>query len=267
MLKKMARMLIQLWCDIKWSRGRKWVMENKAVMIEEAKVFLSEQGLIKSGETMDSLARKWSDYVKKIFKPSEPGAFYLAWTREVGAANIAANIMDQFARPYIPAGLFNNAKNSPHVLDFGCGTAVISLLWQRTQSPDCALFLADVDNLGREFTAYQKQKYPKLAIELLPIDLAGVPDESMDIILCVHVLEHIANPVAVLKMLDSKLKRNGKIFLEAPWGGHPEHIQEAIEDWKNGDGAGFLKKRYRLIEHLNPFTAYRNELSGIYEKK
>lgn len=236
-------------------------------MFEEAKAFLSERGLIKSGETMELLAQKWPDYVKKIFQPSESGAFYLAWTSEVGAANIAANIMDQFARPYIPAGLFVNVKNGQHVLDFGCGTAAISLPWQRTQSPNCSLFLADIDNLGREFTAYQKQKYPKLAIELLPIDLAGLPDESMDIILCVHVLEHISNPVAVLKMLDSKLKKNGKIFLEAPWGGHPEHIQEAIEDWKNRDGAGFLKNRYRLIGYLNPFTAYRGELSGIYEKK
>ena len=42
------------------------------------------------------------------------------------------------------------------------------------------------------------------------------PNEKFDLIVCSHVLEHIAQPLKTLKLLERHLDRDGKIFIEVP---------------------------------------------------
>lgn len=267
MFKNIARTVVQLWCDRKWASGKSWIECNKSHVITEAMLFLIEQGLVNPDDSIEFLAESWPDHRSEIFDPHDTEKFYLSWTQSAGAANIAANIIDQFSRPYIIKELLNRDRDHTSLLDFGCGTAAVSLLWQKTVTPQATLYLADVNNLSRDFTAYFRAKNANIKIELSPLTLDNIPFESLDIILCIHVLEHIANPVEVLKLLHSKLKKNGTILLEAPWGGHPEHIQEAIDDWKAENGDAFLRNNYKLEHHLNPFITYNKGLSGVYTKK
>lgn len=106
-------------------------------------------------------------------------------------------------------GWANLAKFEPHirpedtVLDFGCSAG----------------YLLDNIRCSR-----------KLGIELNPIPrglaiakgyevyerTASVPDESVDVVISNHVLEHTKNPLGELELLHSKLKCGGKIVLAVP---------------------------------------------------
>ena len=58
--------------------------------------------------------------------------------------------------------------------------------------------------------------YSKLNIVSDIIDIP-LDDESLDVILCVEVLEHVENPLLVFKEFSRLLKKNGKLILTAPF--------------------------------------------------
>ena len=58
--------------------------------------------------------------------------------------------------------------------------------------------------------------YSKLNIVSDIIDIP-LDDESLDVILCVEVSEHVENPLLVFKEFSRLLKKNGKLILTAPF--------------------------------------------------
>lgn len=48
-------------------------------------------------------------------------------------------------------------------------------------------------------------------------DMSLLPDEFADLIISTHVLEHVDNPLGILKGLYEKLKQNGKIVFIVPF--------------------------------------------------
>jgi SAM-dependent methyltransferase len=48
--------------------------------------------------------------------------------------------------------------------------------------------------------------------------LTDVPDESVDAILMVEVIEHLDDPMAVLAILRTKLRQDGRLFVTTPVG-------------------------------------------------
>ncbi|WXG42745.1 MAG: methyltransferase domain-containing protein [Promethearchaeati archaeon SRVP18_Atabeyarchaeia-1] len=228
---------------------------------------MSERGFLRNGQSMEDLRQKWPSYVADLFDPSSPARFYLGWNGDVGASNIPANIIDQFSRPHIAYALIRqfgrNHQFKGSLLDFGCGTAAVSLSWQVTCANQSGLLLSDFENLPREFVRYYIKKYPRFRRELVDIDLKEIPDYSIDGILCIHVLEHLPNPTTLFKLISSKLKTGGIFIVEAPWGGHPEHLKEAPTDWNEEGGKELLSTEYTMLKKMNPYVS----LSGVYKKK
>ncbi len=239
----------------------------KECYIEEAEEFLRERKLLHDEENLRTLSRKWESYVAKNFDRKSPESFYEKWTGEIGASNIAANILDQFSRNYVFAALkmifAQENTYSGSILDFGCGTAAVSVTWQRLFAPSSTLILADVNNLAREFLQFQQLRYPQYRLRLSSITLNEIPDSAVDIVLCIDVLEHLRFPSNTFKTIAKKIKPAGYLIIQAPWLGHPEHLEEAPIDWENGGGKSLLEEKFLRIAQMNPAVC----LSGIYVKR
>jgi 2-polyprenyl-3-methyl-5-hydroxy-6-metoxy-1,4-benzoquinol methylase len=61
--------------------------------------------------------------------------------------------------------------------------------------------------------ATQKLNIPTIASTL---DAAALPDESADVVLMLHVIEHLPDPVATLREINRVLKPGGHLVLETP---------------------------------------------------
>ena len=246
---------------------RKWIDEAREACLEEALDFLRPRGFCDTRDAMDALAAEWSGYVAATFDPAASEAFYGTWTGRMGAANIPTNIRDQFTRDYVVAALAlvfaPPYAFAGDLLDFGCGTAAISLAWRADFAPRSRLFLADVDNLPREFVKYRLDRRRERDVHLVGVDLCEVADGSLDLILCVDVLEHLRTPSDTFRLLDRKLKSGGVLILEAPWSDEGEHLACAPVDWEKNGGQELLDTRYHRLGRM----ASGIPLSGLYWKK
>lgn len=70
------------------------------------------------------------------------------------------------------------------------------------------------------------------------------PGEKFDLIICSHVLEHVAQPVRILKLIASHLNEEGQIFIEVP-----------LEVWKRPP------LHEEPVTHINFFTP--NSLNNL----
>jgi SAM-dependent methyltransferase len=66
----------------------------------------------------------------------------------------------------------------------------------------------DSSNFSRRFCETKGIKYIR--------NFSEIKNKSMDIVLIAHTLEHVDNPLAVLKLIKNKLKENGKIIVAVP---------------------------------------------------
>lgn len=244
-----------------------WIREARRLFLGEAALFLRERSLLPPEKTLQSLMDEWPKFIEQHFNPNEPDAFYRGWNGEVGASNLLVNIVDQFGRAIIVSAL-DAVFASPYAfrgawLDYGCGTAAISLNWQRTYAPGSILYLSDVENLAREFVRHSVACRPECDVRLVDIDLETIPDGSLDFVMSVDVLEHLPNPSATYMKVHRKLRSGGMALLQAPWGNHPEHLDEAPIDWASNGGARLLETKYIKVAHVNLDV----EFSGLYWKR
>jgi hypothetical protein len=264
---KISRRLNVLLYDLRSIDIRKEFVPMRMEMLKEAAGFLAEKRLIGQDTDIEALGKEWPELVRTSFNPSDPDAFYSKWTGPAGASNIIANITDQFKRYYMFGAMSrsigrNNGFDGT-ILDFGCGTGALSMAWQRRYCRKSKLLLADVDNLAAEFVRYQALKHRECRIEQRDISLSELPDLSVDVLICAHVLEHLKNPSEVFGLIEGRIKNGGFLILDAPWGGHPEHLPEAPVNWEKNGGALLLREKYEKTGGLNPYPG----LSGIFRKK
>jgi SAM-dependent methyltransferase len=140
----------------------------------------------------------------------------------------------------------------PRVLDFGAGigTDVIGFA-ERGYS----VFFADVPGITAEFTKHRLRRRGLEAV-FLPVtrDIPAVPG-MFDIILCFDVLEHVPNPMDILRLFHRHLSSRGIAAIVATFedaGNHPCHLHSNFAE-AQGDGWYKTMKRtgWRLVEgHL-----------------
>ena len=145
------------WFNEKWFWSRRWknyesfCQESRRRFLSDAACFLKSKGLVAHESDLDELKNRWGEHVAVLFDSRHSQEFYRNWTGAVGASNLIANIWDQCSRSYLVFALAKYANGiTGQVLDYGCGTASISLSWQRTYAPASQLLLADVENLARQ---------------------------------------------------------------------------------------------------------------------
>lgn len=105
-------------------------------------------------------------------------------------------------------------KNKPfHLLDIGCGNDMPSRA--KYYFPHCHYAAVDCTNyyIG---TDQEKLIDAFYQVDLSEKGLESVPNESQDIIILSHVLEHLKDPYKIVEEAAQKLKKGGKIYLEFP---------------------------------------------------
>jgi SAM-dependent methyltransferase len=100
------------------------------------------------------------------------------------------------------------------MLDVGCGNHAVSKA--KKWFKNCAYSGVDRDNYNNEVSDYgQMEKFYK--VDLRHVEgLDAIPDEAYDVVLMVHVLEHLNNGNAVLNVLVDKVKPGGGFYIEFP---------------------------------------------------
>ena len=117
---------------------------------------------------------------------------------------------------------FQKILYNKDILDFGCGWGGFLKSLKKTKS------LNGVE-LRKECINYIKLNLKKIKI----LDNINSFNKNFDVITMFHVLEHIPYQVETLKLLKSKLKKNGKIIIEVP---HAEDfliLQDELKEFKN----------------------------------
>ena len=120
------------------------------------------------------------------------------------------------------AGQFKKYLKNKNILDFGCG-------WGG--------FLANLKNykylngieLRNECINYIRKNKKKINVS----NNIHLFKHKFDVITMFHVLEHIPHQIETLKLLKSKLRKNGKIIIEVP---HAEDfliLQDELKEFKN----------------------------------
>jgi len=100
---------------------------------------------------------------------------------------------------------FDDIKKNQKVFEFGCG------LGQN-------IFLLP-NAIGYDISKFCLKFAKKKGIKIIT-NIKDIKNDSFDVVLCSHVLEHVENPYKILKILKNKLKVGGKLILILPIENH-----------------------------------------------
>jgi len=108
----------------------------------------------------------------------------------------------------IEKNAFLRAENAPSVLDIGCATgALLAYLRDRGWR---------VTGVEISPGAVYAQKERGLDVRNIPLEEINFPQESFDVILASHLVEHLNDPRSFFTELNRILKKDGYIFITTP---------------------------------------------------
>lgn len=139
------------------------------------------------------------------------------------------------------------------VLDAGIGTGAMSAAFSNLVSCDVDLLGVDLSSkmLGQ---ARNKIRKPNINMHTLKADLSELPisDDTFDVILMAHVVEHLADPIPVLSELNRVLKPGGIMiacitrrspfgrYIQLVWRTHQVE-SETAQSWMSAAGFEALR--------------------------
>jgi 2-polyprenyl-3-methyl-5-hydroxy-6-metoxy-1,4-benzoquinol methylase len=97
----------------------------------------------------------------------------------------------------------------PRMLDVGCGAGELVYLMHRAGVDAAGL------EPGVEFAEFARRTL-RVPVQTATVDAATVPDASQDLVTMFHALEHVPDPLAVLRTVRKWLKRGGHLVVEVP---------------------------------------------------
>jgi len=110
-----------------------------------------------------------------------------------------------------PDSLFNAIKNlkaTDKVLDYGCGSGTHGIA---CAEKGCEVYAVDVSKKMKDFTKARYKLYN------LPVKIRSskqkLPKNYFDFIICVDLIEHIPEPIELLRKLIGCLKQGGVLYI------------------------------------------------------
>jgi 2-polyprenyl-3-methyl-5-hydroxy-6-metoxy-1,4-benzoquinol methylase len=145
--------------------------------------------------------------------------------------------------------------------EYGCGVAPVTA-WLRPRFPRWRYTLVDLPTPALEFARWRFRDHPN--VEAVSPGLgADLPlARGYDVITCMDVLEHVVNPLEVVRHLVEHLKAGGTLhlnFIHAPGG---ENLAEAAEE--RADTLAYLGRTLRAEVPLH--VEVPDEVYGRYVK-
>ena len=142
------------------------------------------------------------------------------------------------------------------ILDYGCGTGkLVEKLQKLYQNKE----IYGVDIFNKVLSIAQKRKIANI----IDLKKRHPPKNYFDLILCLDVLEHVKDDLALLRHLKTLLRKNGKLLLTVPaynflWSGEDyvsNHIRRytRVKLKKKISQSGF---RIKKISYFNTFLFF-----------
>lgn len=130
--------------------------------------------------------------------------------REKGTAEPVRWFIPKFLRQYSQYGaIANQIKSGSKILDLGCGDGNV-----------CQLFLAKGEVVGVDISQAALKKAASLGIKTKLHDLNKLPlpfsDGSFNCVILTDVLEHLLDPLSLLKDSYRILTKDGRLIVTAP---------------------------------------------------
>src|SRR5262249_2298511 len=111
-------------------------------------------------------------------------------------------------------------------LDYGSGIGNDALVFGKA---GFTVTLADISDVLLAFAAFRCRRR---GIPTTTVDLkrAAPPPDAIDVVLCFDVLEHIPEPLPVVKRIHDALRDGGLLVMHAPFGDDPEHPMHVVHE-------------------------------------
>lgn len=123
--------------------------------------------------------------------------------------------------------------STPTVLDAGCGTGALAQAWLKTNQPHSALHLLDSSEDMLFQARSNLSQVPNTTFHQDILGTAVIPENSCDLLLSAHVIEHLDAPQDGLNWFASRLRKGGQIALSIS----KPHWCTALVRWRWGHKA------------------------------
>lgn len=137
---------------------------------------------------------------------------------------------------YYPKRIIELTNGTNSILELGLGHGFTAQVFSKVYKKHCILegSSAVIDN-------YRK-KFPDCKVEIIQTYFENFEsDEKFDVIVLGFILEHVDNPVGILKHFKKFLSPNGRIFIAVP---NAESMNRRL-----GHHAGFLSDMFELSQN------------------
>ncbi|WP_299424455.1 class I SAM-dependent methyltransferase [uncultured Shimia sp.] len=124
-------------------------------------------------------------------------------------------------------------KTHPTVLDAGCGTGALAQAWLKTNLPHSALHMLDSSEDMLSQARDNLSQVPYTTFHQDTLGSTAVPENSCDLLLSAHVIEHLDTPQDGLRWFASRLRKGGQIALSVS----KPHWCTALVRWRWGHKA------------------------------
>ena len=124
------------------------------------------------------------------------------------------------------AARLRRAGRAGDFCEYGCGVGPVTA-WLRPRFPAWRFTLVDLPAPALEFARWRFRRFANVELKEPGFGTDLPLTRAYDVITCLDVLEHVANPLAVVRHLADHLKPGGTLllnFIEAPGG---ENLAEA----------------------------------------
>ena len=109
-------------------------------------------------------------------------------------------------------------------LDYGSGIGSDALVFAEAGFD---ITLADVSDVLLGFAAFRCRKRGA-RVRTIDLKKASLPSGSFDVVLCLDVLEHIPEPLPIVRNIRRAMREDALLMMHAPFGDDPEHPMHVV---------------------------------------
>ena len=195
---------------------------------------------------------------------ADPSVFLASWQESRSIFQLF-NSVRRFAYEPLHGLQFERwVNNGDTILEYGCGFApVTDSLLRYTYKTNVKYSIADINQINSRYAEWRLSLSSVNYIHITPFQTPPIPPSSIDVIFLITVMEHLPDPLVVVKQLTSFLKPSGRLVFDYILGdGDGQDTQAAID--QRAEVLTFLSDHYNLLH--GSFSVHSSMSTTVIEK-